>query len=306
MIENESESAKVAATHLDERFATLSHTTSKVRRCILFSCGSVPQRDFTETPLFKHWNSRLQCHAAASPFPPFYHQSVSTQYYVCPPLPQWELTKPLNPTDSYQENYFVRYQCVDGYVRMAGTSSRIRCKRIDQVLQWEGPTLICIPYPSIPTTIEPSTTHKRTPSPIVYPSVPTERISPRPITPSSPILQNPEVITTVTVTTTIIDDLTSVPVDKSSAVTSVFTKTVSPSESYCVSNRAPTSSEDPVGGEGTEKSSATAIYAGVGGVVVTVLLVAAFGVLIFGRRKWMQRLDLSPTPDEIVQINIVT
>ncbi|XP_045555790.1 uncharacterized protein isoform X6 [Salmo salar] len=151
-----------------------------------------------------------------------------------------------------------------------------------------------------------STTHKRTPSPIVYPSVPTERISPRPITPSSPILQNPEVITTVTVTTTIIDDLTSVPVDKSSAVTSVFTKTVSPSESYCVSNRAPTSSEDPVGGEGTEKSSATAIYAGVGGVVVTVLLVAAFGVLIFGRRKWMQRLDLSPTPDEIVQINIVT
>eukprot|EP00063_Salmo_salar_P033819 XP_014008654.1 PREDICTED: complement decay-accelerating factor-like isoform X4 [Salmo salar] len=237
---------------------------------------------------------------------------------VCPPLPQWELTKPLNPTDSYQENYFVRYQCVDGYVRMAGTSSRIRCKRIDQVLQWEGPTLICIrmrladsrmlipAYPSIPTTIEPSTTHKRTPSPIVYPSVPTERISPRPITPSSPILQNPEVITTVTVTTTIIDDLTSVPVDKSSAVTSVFTKTVSPSESYCVSNRAPTSSEDPVGGEGTEKSSATAIYAGVGGVVVTVLLVAAFGVLIFGRRKWMQRLDLSPTPDEIVQINIVT
>ncbi|XP_029598035.1 complement decay-accelerating factor isoform X4 [Salmo trutta] len=225
---------------------------------------------------------------------------------VCPPLPQWELTKPLNMTDSYQENYFVRYQCVDGYVRMAGTSSRIRCKRIDQVLQWEGPTLICIPYPSIPTTIEPSTTHKRTPSPIVHLSVPTERIRPRPITPSSPILQNPEVITTVTVTTTIIDDLTSVPVDKSSAVTSVFTKTVSPSESYCVSNRAPTSSEDPVGGEGTEKSSATAIYAGVGGVVVTVLLVATFGVLIFGRRKWMQRLDLSPTPDEIVQINVVT
>ncbi|XP_029598033.1 complement decay-accelerating factor isoform X2 [Salmo trutta] len=216
---------------------------------------------------------------------------------VCPPLPQWELTKPLNMTDSYQENYFVRYQCVDGYVRMAGTSSRIRCKRIDQVLQWEGPTLICI---------QPSTTHKRTPSPIVHLSVPTERIRPRPITPSSPILQNPEVITTVTVTTTIIDDLTSVPVDKSSAVTSVFTKTVSPSESYCVSNRAPTSSEDPVGGEGTEKSSATAIYAGVGGVVVTVLLVATFGVLIFGRRKWMQRLDLSPTPDEIVQINVVT
>ncbi|KAM9403335.1 uncharacterized protein ACWYII_030037 isoform 1-T1 [Salvelinus alpinus] len=214
---------------------------------------------------------------------------------VCPPLPQWKLTKPLNKWDSYQENYFVHYQCVDGYVRMAGTSSRIRCKRIDQVLQWEGPTLICIPYPSIPTTIEPSTTHKRTPSPTVHLSVPTERNSPRPTTPSSllsPILQNQEVITTVTVTTTIIDDLTSVPVDKSSAVTSVF--------------RTPASSEDPVGGGSTEKSSATAIYAGVGGVVVTALLVAAFGVLMFGRRKWMQRLDLSPTPDEIVQINVVT
>ncbi|XP_029504073.1 complement decay-accelerating factor-like isoform X2 [Oncorhynchus nerka] len=218
---------------------------------------------------------------------------------VCPPLPQCELTKPLKKLDSYQENYSVHYQCVDGYVRMAGTSSRIKCKRINQVLQWEGPTLICIP----------SITHKRTPSPIVHLSVPTERISPRPTTPSSllsPILQNQEVITTVTVTTTIIDDLTLVPVDKSSAVTSVSTKTVSPSESYCVSNRTPASSEDPVGDGSTGKSSATAIYAGVGGVVVTILLVAALGVLMFWRRKWMQRLDLSPTPDEIVQINVVT
>uniref|UniRef100_A0A8C8EZB5 Sushi domain-containing protein n=2 Tax=Oncorhynchus tshawytscha TaxID=74940 RepID=A0A8C8EZB5_ONCTS len=207
--------------------------------------------------------------------------------------------------DGYQENYSVHYQCVDGYVRMAGTSSRIKCKRINQVLQWEGPTLICIPDPSIPTTIVPSITHKRTPSPIVHLSVPTERISPRPTTPSSllsPILQNQKVITTVTVTNTIIDDLTLVPVDKSSAVTSVFTKTVSPSESYCVSNRTPASSEDPVG----DGSTATAIYAGVGGVVVTILLVAAFGVLMFWRRKRMQRLDLSPTPDEIVQINVVT
>ncbi|XP_031654246.1 complement decay-accelerating factor isoform X2 [Oncorhynchus kisutch] len=214
---------------------------------------------------------------------------------VCPPLPQLELTKPLKKLDSYQENYSVHYQCVDGYVRMAGTSSRIKCKRINQLLQWEGPTLICIP----------SITHKRTPSPIVHLSVPTERISPRPTTPSSllsPILQNQEVITTVTVTTTIIDDLTLVPVDKSSAVTSVFTKTVSPSESYCVSNRTPASSEDPVG----DGSTATAIYAGVGGVVVTILLVAAFGVLMFWRRKRMQRLDLSPTPDEIVKINVVT
>ncbi|XP_024232859.1 complement decay-accelerating factor isoform X2 [Oncorhynchus tshawytscha] len=214
---------------------------------------------------------------------------------VCPPLPQCELTKPLKKLDGYQENYSVHYQCVDGYVRMAGTSSRIKCKRINQVLQWEGPTLICIP----------SITHKRTPSPIVHLSVPTERISPRPTTPSSllsPILQNQKVITTVTVTNTIIDDLTLVPVDKSSAVTSVFTKTVSPSESYCVSNRTPASSEDPVG----DGSTATAIYAGVGGVVVTILLVAAFGVLMFWRRKRMQRLDLSPTPDEIVQINVVT
>uniref|UniRef100_A0A8C7TP01 Uncharacterized protein n=1 Tax=Oncorhynchus mykiss TaxID=8022 RepID=A0A8C7TP01_ONCMY len=56
----------------------------------------------------------------------------------------------------------------------------------------------------------------------------------------------------------------------------------------------------------TGKSSATAIYAGVGGVVVTILLVAAFGVLMFWRRKRMQRLDLSPTPDEIMQMNVVT
>ncbi|XP_038851602.1 interleukin-15 receptor subunit alpha [Salvelinus namaycush] len=225
---------------------------------------------------------------------------------VCPPVSEWKLTKPLNTRDNYQENDSLRYQCVDGYVRKAGTSNLIKCKRIGQVLQWIPPTLTCIPDPSIPTTIKPSTTQKTTPFPTTHLSVPTERVSPRPTTISSilsqtlhPVTKTQEVINTVTVTTTIIDDITSVPVDKSSAVTSVSTKTVSPSESYCVSNRAPTSSEP-------EKRSATAIYAGVGGVVVTILLVAAFGVLMFWRRKRLQRFDLSPTPDEIVQMNVVT
>ncbi|XP_029521822.1 uncharacterized protein LOC115133090 isoform X2 [Oncorhynchus nerka] len=222
---------------------------------------------------------------------------------VCPPLSHWKLTKPLNTRDSYQENESLRYQCVDGYVRKAGTSNLTKCKRIGQVLQWTLPTLICIP----------STTHKTTQFPTTHLSVPTERVSPRPITLSSllsqtlhSVTETQEVITTVTVTTTIISDITSVPVDKSSAVTSVSTKTVSPSESYCVTNRTPTSSEDPGGDGSTGKSSATAIYAGVGGVIVTILLVAAFGVLMFWRRKRMQRLDLSPTPDEIMQMNVVT
>uniref|UniRef100_A0AAZ3PYU9 Sushi domain-containing protein n=1 Tax=Oncorhynchus tshawytscha TaxID=74940 RepID=A0AAZ3PYU9_ONCTS len=122
---------------------------------------------------------------------------------VCPPLSHWKLTKPLNTRDSYQENESLRYQCVDGYVRKAGTSNLIKCKRIGQVLQWTLPTLICI--------------H-----------------------------------------------------------------------------------------ESTGKSSATAIYAGVGGVIVTILLVAVFGVLMFWRRKRMQRFALSPTPDEIMQMNVVT
>ncbi|XP_024228657.1 interleukin-15 receptor subunit alpha isoform X4 [Oncorhynchus tshawytscha] len=185
---------------------------------------------------------------------------------VCPPLSHWKLTKPLNTRDSYQENESLRYQCVDGYVRKAGTSNLIKCKRIGQVLQWTLPTLICI--------------HS--------------------------VTETQEVITTVTVTTTIISDITSVPVDKSSAVTSVSTKTVSPSESYCFPNRTPTPSEDPGGDESTGKSSATAIYAGVGGVIVTILLVAVFGVLMFWRRKRMQRFALSPTPDEIMQMNVVT
>ncbi|XP_020327795.1 interleukin-15 receptor subunit alpha isoform X1 [Oncorhynchus kisutch] len=232
---------------------------------------------------------------------------------VCPPLSHWKLTKPLNTRDSYQENESLRYQCVDGYVRKAGTSNLIKCKRIGQVLQWTLPTLTCIPDPSIPTTIEPSTTHKTTQFPTTHLSVPTERVSPRPTTLSSllsqtlhSVTETQEVITTVTVTTTIISDITSVPVDKSSAVTSVSTKTVSPSESYCVPNRTPTPSEDPGGDESTGKSSATAIYAGVGGVIVTILLVAVFGVLMFWRRKRMQRFDLSPTPDEIMQMNVVT
>ncbi|XP_070977073.1 interleukin-15 receptor subunit alpha-like isoform X6 [Oncorhynchus clarkii lewisi] len=214
---------------------------------------------------------------------------------VCPPLSHWKLTKPLNTREIYQENESLRYQCVDGYVRKAGTSNLIKCKRIGQVLQWTLPTLICIP----------STTHKTTQFPTTHLSVPTERVSPRPTTLSSllsqtlhSVTETQEVITTVTVTTTIISDITSVPVNKSSAVTSVSTKTVSPSESYCVPNRAPTSNGS------TGKSSATAIYAG--GVIVTILLVAAFGVLMFWRRKRMQRFDLSPTPDEIMQMNVVT
>ncbi|XP_014063374.1 uncharacterized protein isoform X5 [Salmo salar] len=218
---------------------------------------------------------------------------------VCPPLPQWKLTKPLNPKHSNQENTTLRYQCVDGYVRKAGTSNLIKCKRTGLVLEWTRPTLTCIP----------STTHKTTPFLTTHLSVPTERVSPRPTILSSPLSQTLHpvtetqvVITTVTVTTTIIDDITSVPVDKSSVVTSVSTKTVSPSESYCVSNRAPTFSEDPVG----DRSTATAIYAGVGGVVVTILLVAAFGVLMFWRRKRMQRFDPPPTPDEMMQMNVVT
>lgn len=228
---------------------------------------------------------------------------------VCPPLPQWKLTKPLNPKHSNQENTTLRYQCVDGYVRKAGTSNLIKCKRTGLVLEWTRPTLTCIPDPSIPTTIESSTTHKTTPFLTTHLSVPTERVSPRPTILSSPLSQTLHpvtetqvVITTVTVTTTIIDDITSVPVDKSSVVTSVSTKTVSPSESYCVSNRAPTFSEDPVG----DRSTATAIYAGVGGVVVTILLVAAFGVLMFWRKKRMQRFDPPPTPDEMMQMNVVT
>ncbi|KAK6314859.1 hypothetical protein J4Q44_G00143880 [Coregonus suidteri] len=202
---------------------------------------------------------------------------------VCPPPSQLNLTKPLNgyQENGYQENSSLRYQCVDGYVRKAGTSNLIRCKRTDQKLEWTRPTLICIPDPSIPTTIEPSTTHKTTPSPTTHLSVPTKRVSPRPTTPSSPISQTlhpitgtQEVNTTVTVTTIIIDDITSV--------------------------SAPTPSES------TEKSSATVIYAGVGVVVVTILLAAAIGVLMFWRRKGMQRLDLSPTKDEMEQMNVVT
>ncbi|XP_041707826.1 interleukin-15 receptor subunit alpha [Coregonus clupeaformis] len=197
---------------------------------------------------------------------------------VCPPPSQFNLTKPLNgyQENGYQENVSLRYQCVDGYVRKAGTSNLIRCKLTDQKLQWTRPTLICIPDPSIPTTIE------------------------------HPVTETQDVKTTVTVTTIIIDDITSVPVDKSSAVTSVSTKTVSPSESHCVSNRAPTSSEDPVGGRSTEKIYATVIHAGVGVVVVTILLVAAIGVLMFWRKKGMQRFDLSPTQYEMVQMNVVT
>ncbi|KAJ8373951.1 hypothetical protein SKAU_G00045310 [Synaphobranchus kaupii] len=71
----------------------------------------------------------------------------------CPPPPQKDKTKPFNQTQLYQEDQKYYYTCIDGYIRKAGTSTLIRCRRNGKALVWNDdsrPTsLICIPDPKI-------------------------------------------------------------------------------------------------------------------------------------------------------------
>ncbi|XP_040005116.1 interleukin-15 receptor subunit alpha [Xiphias gladius] len=68
------------------------------------------------------------------------------------PIP---LTKP--PPETCFKSTF-RYTCEDGYVRKVGTSSLIKCKQNNGVLQWTKPSLNCIPDPKRTTTQPPEST----------------------------------------------------------------------------------------------------------------------------------------------------
>uniref|UniRef100_A0AAY5L301 Sushi domain-containing protein n=1 Tax=Esox lucius TaxID=8010 RepID=A0AAY5L301_ESOLU len=71
------------------------------------------------------------------------------------------------PSGKRGENSTLRYLCVDGYVRKAGTSSLVKCKRDDKGgLQWTSSNLKCIPDPKIqnPGTPDPKIQNPGTPS----------------------------------------------------------------------------------------------------------------------------------------------
>ncbi|KAG7454596.1 hypothetical protein MATL_G00261490 [Megalops atlanticus] len=70
----------------------------------------------------------------------------------CPPPPLKDKTKPFERMQSYEENHKFYYTCMEGYVRKAGTSSLIRCKKDDKgKAMWDNidaqTSLICIPDP---------------------------------------------------------------------------------------------------------------------------------------------------------------
>ncbi|KAK2883243.1 hypothetical protein Q8A73_022176 [Channa argus] len=69
----------------------------------------------------------------------------------CPKIPLRSLTKA--PEEKcYQVNSSYRYQCVDSYVRRAGTSSLIKCQDQDGNISWSPSKLECIPDPKRTTT----------------------------------------------------------------------------------------------------------------------------------------------------------
>uniref|UniRef100_A0AAQ5X907 Sushi domain-containing protein n=1 Tax=Amphiprion ocellaris TaxID=80972 RepID=A0AAQ5X907_AMPOC len=62
----------------------------------------------------------------------------------CPRIPPLKLIEP-PPEGCYQIEERYRYQCVEGYVRKAGTSALTRCRGDDHGhLRWITPSLECI------------------------------------------------------------------------------------------------------------------------------------------------------------------
>ncbi|XP_034145889.1 interleukin-15 receptor subunit alpha isoform X2 [Esox lucius] len=202
------------------------------------------------------------------------------------------------PSGKRGENSTLRYLCVDGYVRKAGTSSLVKCKRDDKGgLQWTSSNLKCIPDPKIQNPGTPSTTHQ---TPTMYgllsTSVRSKSTSLGPLeyqTESSVTVD--QTVTTVRMTTTI-DDITSAPVDMSTILTTIPLATVS--------DQIQTSTDSPSVGVGTERS-AIDIYSGVGSVVVIIILFALIILLLLWRRrrKRCQHLDPLPTTEEQLAMN---
>ncbi|XP_008314365.1 interleukin-15 receptor subunit alpha [Cynoglossus semilaevis] len=62
----------------------------------------------------------------------------------CPLIPLEPLTEPA-PQTCYTDTF--RYTCIPGYVRKAGTSNLIRCKRLNGSVNWTTASLQCIPDP---------------------------------------------------------------------------------------------------------------------------------------------------------------
>ncbi|XP_067345554.1 interleukin-15 receptor subunit alpha isoform X4 [Channa argus] len=69
----------------------------------------------------------------------------------CPKIPLRSLTK-APEENCYQVNSNYRYQCIDSYVRRAGTSNLIRCREQDGNISWSPSKLECIPDPKRTTT----------------------------------------------------------------------------------------------------------------------------------------------------------
>ncbi|KAI1882342.1 hypothetical protein AGOR_G00249700, partial [Albula goreensis] len=81
------------------------------------------------------------------------HHGIVHARDFCPAPPQKDKTKPFNQTQKYKVDQKYHYTCIEGYVRQAGTSTMIRCKRNGEELEWDDrdrpTTLICIPDPKL-------------------------------------------------------------------------------------------------------------------------------------------------------------
>ncbi|KAM9705384.1 interleukin-15 receptor subunit alpha isoform 2-T2 [Menidia menidia] len=64
----------------------------------------------------------------------------------CPEIPHRNLTQP-PPKNCFNTTDWFRYSCCEGYVRKAGTSNLIKCKKDKDVVYWTPSSLECIPHP---------------------------------------------------------------------------------------------------------------------------------------------------------------
>ncbi|XP_023664786.2 interleukin-15 receptor subunit alpha isoform X2 [Paramormyrops kingsleyae] len=165
---------------------------------------------------------------------------------TCSDPPPKEHTIPNGSAMVHKENSQYRYKCIDGYLRKAGTSSLIWCKKNNNLLQWYNvdgsKALICIRSPKM----EHARTTRATAGPTTVPVTSIAPITTPPTTASKTTLTTTTAPTTTTPTTTTTARTTTTPTTTTTArTTTTPTTTTTARTTTTAPKTAPTTTTAP-------------------------------------------------------------